>query len=120
MIGGEARIFAKVRPVIGAFADNIFHLGPNGSGQALKLADNNISAPKIIALREGLPATAGARDDLHTAVDVLAKRSAAGVMLTSYLGRTFFIEDRATGFTPDLMLKDIELFLEFSLKHTSP
>ena len=116
MIGGEAKVFAKVRAVIAAFADNIFHVGPSGSGQALKLADNNISAAKIVALREGLSATAGAKDDLDTAVDVLSKRSAAGVMLTSHLGRTFFSEDRMTGFCPDLMLQDIELFLEFSLK----
>jgi 3-hydroxyisobutyrate dehydrogenase-like beta-hydroxyacid dehydrogenase len=120
MIGGEAKVFAKVRPVIAAFADNIFHVGPSGSGQALKLADNDISAAKIVALREGLSGTAGAEDDLNTAVDVLTKRSVAGVTLTSHLGRTFFTEDRATGFTPDFMLKDIEIFLEFSFKTHCP
>jgi 3-hydroxyisobutyrate dehydrogenase-like beta-hydroxyacid dehydrogenase len=121
LIGGEAATFARVRPVLAAFADNIFHVGPSGSGQALKLADNDISAAKIVVLREGLSATTGAEDDLDTAVAVLSKRAAAGVMLTSHLGRTFFSGDRMTGFSTDLMFQDIELFLEFSPRtHCAP
>ena len=120
MIGGEADIIAKVRPVIEAFAGNIFHVGPSGSGQVIKLANNVISAATILALGEGLSATIQAGVDLDTAVDVLAKSSAASLMLTSYFPRTLFTEERATSFALDFTLKDIRLFLESAVKANLP
>lgn len=120
MIGGETDTVARVRPVIEAFAGNIFHVGPSGSGQVIKLANNVISAATILALGEGLSATVKAGVDLDTAVDVLTKSSAASFMLTRYFPRTLFTEERATSFALDFMLKDIKLFLESAVKANLP
>ncbi|NWL26609.1 NAD(P)-dependent oxidoreductase [Paenarthrobacter ureafaciens] len=120
MIGGETDTVARVRPLVEAFAGNIFHVGPSGSGQVIKLANNVISAATILALGEGLSATVKAGVDLDTAVDVLTKSSAASFMLTSYFPRTLFTEERATSFALDFMLKDIKLFLESAVKANLP
>jgi len=40
MIGGEAKVLSRVRRYLSAFAKNIFHLGPVGSGHAMKLIHN--------------------------------------------------------------------------------
>jgi len=120
MIGGDARTVESVRPMIEAFASNIFHVGPSGSGQVVKLANNVISAATIVALGEGLSATVKAGVDLDTAVDVLTKSSANSFMLTSYFPRTLFTEERATSFALDFMLKDIKLFLESAVKANLP
>lgn len=112
IIGGDTAAVDKARPVMDSFAGNIFHVGPSGSGQVIKLANNMITAVNIAALGEGLSATVKAGVDLDTAVEVLTKSSAASFVLSSYFPRTLFTEERPTGFALDFMLKDIKLFLD--------
>ncbi|HEX2796975.1 MAG TPA: NAD(P)-dependent oxidoreductase, partial [Immundisolibacter sp.] len=40
MVGGEAAIFERVRPLLALIGKHIFHLGPAGSGQTAKLCQN--------------------------------------------------------------------------------
>lgn len=120
MIGGESETVEKVRPVIDTYAGNIFHVGPSGSGQVIKLANNIITAVNIVALGEGLSATVKAGVELDTAVEVLSKSSAASFVLSSYFPRTLFTEERPTGFALDFMLKDVKLFLESAFKSGIP
>ena len=40
MVGGNAAALDRVRPVLETFSSKIFHTGPLGSGQALKIANN--------------------------------------------------------------------------------
>jgi 3-hydroxyisobutyrate dehydrogenase-like beta-hydroxyacid dehydrogenase len=40
MVGGEAATLERARPVLGAYAERIFHLGPVGTGQSMKLVNN--------------------------------------------------------------------------------
>jgi 3-hydroxyisobutyrate dehydrogenase-like beta-hydroxyacid dehydrogenase len=42
MVGGEPEVLAVARPVFEAFATTIAHLGPVGSGQMVKLLNNNL------------------------------------------------------------------------------
>jgi 3-hydroxyisobutyrate dehydrogenase len=120
IIGGEAAAAEKVRPVVEHYAGNVFHVGPSGSGQVIKLANNIITAVNIAALGEGLSATVNAGVDLDTAVAVLSKSSANSHVLSSYFPRTLFTEERPTGFALDFMLKDIKLFLASASKTSVP
>jgi 3-hydroxyisobutyrate dehydrogenase len=54
MIGGEAEVLARVRPVLERFASHLFHLGPAGRGQAMKLVHNAILHATYLATCEGL------------------------------------------------------------------
>jgi 3-hydroxyisobutyrate dehydrogenase-like beta-hydroxyacid dehydrogenase len=40
MVGGEAATLERARPALGAYAERIFHLGPVGTGQTMKLVNN--------------------------------------------------------------------------------
>jgi len=43
MMGGDAAIFERVKPVLSCFADTINHVGPVGAGHAIKLINNFIA-----------------------------------------------------------------------------
>ena len=40
MVGADEATFAQIRPVLAAFCENIFHVGPPGHGHVLKLVNN--------------------------------------------------------------------------------
>jgi 3-hydroxyisobutyrate dehydrogenase-like beta-hydroxyacid dehydrogenase len=40
MVGADDAVFARVKPVLAAFCENIFHVGPPGAGHTLKLVNN--------------------------------------------------------------------------------
>ncbi len=43
MVGCDAALFAELKPVMECYAENIFHIGPVGSGHKLKLINNFIA-----------------------------------------------------------------------------
>jgi 3-hydroxyisobutyrate dehydrogenase len=120
MIGGDEASVKKVTPLIETYAGNVFHVGPSGSGQAIKLANNQITAANIVALGEGLSSAVAAGVDLDTAVAVLTKSSANSNVLSSYFPKTLFTADRPTGFALDFMHKDLGLFLNAAAKSKLP
>jgi 2-hydroxy-3-oxopropionate reductase len=52
MVGGEASEFARARPLLEGLAENIFHVGPVGSGQVLKLINNFYAMTSACAMAE--------------------------------------------------------------------
>jgi 3-hydroxyisobutyrate dehydrogenase-like beta-hydroxyacid dehydrogenase len=40
MVGADDAVFERVKPVLAAFCENIFHVGPPGAGHTLKLVNN--------------------------------------------------------------------------------
>ncbi|MDF3304449.1 NAD(P)-dependent oxidoreductase [Rhodococcus sp. T2V] len=120
MLGGDEDTVKKVIPLIESYAGNIFHVGPSGSGQAIKLANNQITAANIVALGEGLSSAVAAGVDLDTAVAVLTKSSANSNVLSNYFPKTLFTEERPTGFALDFMHKDLGLFLAAAGKAKLP
>ncbi|MBI3983172.1 MAG: NAD(P)-dependent oxidoreductase [Gemmatimonadetes bacterium] len=56
MLGGEARWVEQARPLVEAFAATIVHVGPVGTGHALKAVNNALLAVGIQAAGEGLAA----------------------------------------------------------------
>jgi 3-hydroxyisobutyrate dehydrogenase-like beta-hydroxyacid dehydrogenase len=43
MVGADEAVFARVEPVLAAFANRVTHLGPVGSGHTMKLVNNFLS-----------------------------------------------------------------------------
>lgn len=54
MIGGDAATVEAARPVLSAMGKKLFHLGPNGAGQTIKLAMNSLLAVEVQAFAEAL------------------------------------------------------------------
>ena len=70
MAGGEAEALARVRPVLGAVAARIVHVGPSGAGHALKLIHNMVLHTVFLATCEGARAATRAGIDLATTIEV--------------------------------------------------
>ena len=114
MVGGDAADVARAQPILDALGSTVFHLGPLGSGAAMKLAVNTVIFGLNQALAEGLvlAEAAGVRREL--AYDVLAA-SAVGAPYVGYK-RAAFLEPDATpvAFALDLAAKDLRLIGELA------
>ena len=53
MIGGDAKVLTRIKRYLAPFAGNIFHLGPLGSGHAMKLIHNMVLHTIFLATCEG-------------------------------------------------------------------
>jgi 3-hydroxyisobutyrate dehydrogenase len=71
MIGGDAALLERVRPVLEAFGKKIVHCGPVGSGDALKAVNNALLAVHLWSTAEGLAALAKAGVKPDVALDVI-------------------------------------------------
>jgi len=71
MIGGDEQVISACSPILQAIAATWFHLGPVGSGHAMKLVHNMILHSSFMATCEGLQMAVRAGLDVGQAVDVL-------------------------------------------------
>lgn len=81
LVGGEAAVLERVRPVLACFAESIEHVGPAGFGHRLKLLHNFVSIGFMSVLAEAAAQAAAAGVDPATFVDVLAKGGGGGLAL---------------------------------------
>lgn len=114
MVGGEATDLERARPVLDALGATVFHLGPLGSGTAMKLAVNTVIFGLNQALAEGLVLAEAAGIARAAAYDVLAA-SAVGAPYVGYK-RAAFLEPESTpvAFALDLAAKDLRLIDELA------
>lgn len=114
MVGGEAADLERARPVLDALASRIFHLGPLGTGAAMKLAVNTVIFGLNQAVAEGLVLAEAAGIEREAAYDVLAA-SAVGAPYVGYK-RAAFLEPDATpvAFAIDLAAKDLRLIADLA------
>jgi 3-hydroxyisobutyrate dehydrogenase-like beta-hydroxyacid dehydrogenase len=77
MTGGEPRAFERARPLLECFATHVRHVGPSGSGTAIKLINQAIYVTYLAAFAEGLALGERAGFTRDVPLDVLAT-SAAG------------------------------------------
>ena len=107
MVGGEPADVERARPVLDALGATVFHLGPLGSGAAMKLAVNTVIFGLNEALAEGLVLAEAAGIDRSAAYDVLAA-SAVGAPFVGYK-RAAFLDPETTpvAFALDLAAKDL-------------
>jgi 3-hydroxyisobutyrate dehydrogenase/2-hydroxy-3-oxopropionate reductase len=109
MVGGEAGDLERARPVLDALAKAIFHMGPLGSGAAMKLAVNAVVFGLNEALSEGLVLAEASGIARELAYDVLTS-SAVGAPYVGYK-RAAFLDPAGTpvAFALDLAAKDLRL-----------
>ena len=75
MIGGESQVLERVRPVLDAMGENIYHCGPLGAGAVVKLANNLMVAINAQGVYEGLVLGAKAGVDPSILYEVVANSS---------------------------------------------
>lgn len=120
MIGGDAAVLERVRPVLESMAKNIFHVGGPGMGQVLKLCNQMIAGAQTIALSEAYAILHAAGVDAKLATDVFAVSTAncvaiqqrvpvAGIQPNGPASNEF-----RPGFATEWMAKDLFLAQQFA------
>ncbi|HLO34978.1 MAG TPA: NAD-binding protein, partial [Candidatus Deferrimicrobium sp.] len=110
----EAADLERARPVLEAVSGTLFHLGPLGTGAAMKLAVNTVIFGLNEAVAEGLVLAERAGVPRDLAYDVIAA-SAAGAPYVAYKRAAFLDPDGTpVAFTLDLTAKDLGLIAELA------
>lgn len=110
LCGGEAADFARVQPVIAAYARAITHFGPAGSGQLAKMVNQIAIAGLIQSLSEAIAFGEKAGLDMRKVLAAISQGAAQSWQMENR-GPTM-IEGRFDfGFAVDLMRKDFALCL---------
>ena len=93
MVGGSAEDFAAAAPVFEAVGKTVVHVGPSGSGQTVKAANQLIVAANIQALSEAVVFLEAYGVDTEAALEVLGGGLAGSKVLDqkkgNLLGRSF-------------------------------
>ena len=109
MVGGDESALERARPVLDAFASQVFPMGPIGAGAAMKLVVNSLVHSLNVALSEALVLGERAGLDRETVYDVF-EAGATGAPFVKYKREAFLHpEDAAVAFTLGLVAKDQEL-----------
>jgi 3-hydroxyisobutyrate dehydrogenase-like beta-hydroxyacid dehydrogenase len=109
MVGGNTGDLARVRPMLDAMATSVIHVGPVGSGAAMKLSINTIIFGLNQGLAEGLLLAESTGISRAVAYDVI-ENSAAAAPFVHYRREAFLQEWHVpVGFSLHLAKKDLEL-----------
>jgi 3-hydroxyisobutyrate dehydrogenase-like beta-hydroxyacid dehydrogenase len=109
MVGGAAGALERVRPVLDVLAKQVFHVGGQGAGCAVKLATNLVVHGLNQALSEGLVLAERAGVPRATTYEVFAA-SAVAAPFVHYKRAAFERPDETpVAFTLDLVAKDLDL-----------
>lgn len=81
LVGGDAVLFAELRPLLACFAENITHCGGVGAGHRMKLLHNFVSLGGAALIAEAAACARRGGVAPEVFVDVLAKGGGGGVAL---------------------------------------
>ena len=113
MYAAPADACAAVQPVLAALSDRRFRVGDEaGLGQALKLANNLLSATALAAASEAIAFGTAHGIDMATMLEVINASSGASAATRDKFVNHVLPDTYASGFANTLMAKDLALYLE--------
>jgi 3-hydroxyisobutyrate dehydrogenase-like beta-hydroxyacid dehydrogenase len=119
MVGGDEAVFARYRPLLGAIAGNIFHVGKAGAGCIAKLVTQYLGYTNFIAALEGMLIGAKAGIDLGVLARIVPLSAGASRTFDnvprSVLGGAF-----TAGGTLDIVAKDLHLACDLAREVGAP
>ncbi len=110
MVGGEATIVDRVRPVLAAMGKTITHIGPIGAGQITKAINQIIVAGTYWAIAEGLTLGLKADLDMERVVQAVSG-GAAGSWGLHHRSQNMIDNEYPLGFRVRLHQKDLNIAL---------
>jgi 3-hydroxyisobutyrate dehydrogenase len=120
MVGGEQEPFERVQPVLEAMGKNVFHVGPSGSGEVIKLVNNLLVGVIAGATAEALVLGVRAGADVETMAQVVGLSAGASWQLANQFPLRAFNGSFKPGFMTDLLCKDLDLVLDLGAENQSP
>ena len=85
LVGADEATLAAIRPVLGTFAENIFHIGPVGAGHKLKLINNFLSQGVAALVAEAVTTATKAGVDLATLFEVVSAGGANSAVFQRFM-----------------------------------
>ncbi|PXW67085.1 NAD(P)-dependent oxidoreductase [Methylobacterium sp. B4] len=116
MCGGDEATYARVEPVIAAYAKSCRLLGPSGSGQLTKMVNQIAIAGLVQGLSEAIHFAKRAGLDVESVLEVISK-GAAGSWQMENRGRTMNADTFDFGFAVEWMRKDLGILLAESRRN---
>ena len=110
MVGGERDVFDRCSGVIDAYARAVTLLGPVGSGQLTKMANQICIAGVVQGLSEALNLAERSGLDAKLVLDVISKGAAQSWQMENR-GATMVDDEFEFGFAVDWMRKDLDICL---------
>jgi 3-hydroxyisobutyrate dehydrogenase-like beta-hydroxyacid dehydrogenase len=111
MVGGDADVFERAKPVLEAIGPRVFHVGPNGAAVTMKIAINLSLAVQMLAFSEGVLLAEKSGIARDTAVEVMLASVIASPMI-GYRGPFVLQQPDEAWFDCRMMQKDMNLALE--------
>lgn len=108
MVGGEAAVFERARPLLAAVGRTLTHFGPHGAGQTAKATNQIIVAGLIRAIGEGLAFARAGGLDLDKVIATLSGGAAASWYL-AHRGPFMARGEYPAGFRVSLHAKDLRI-----------
>lgn len=109
LYGGTEELLERLRPVFGCYAENVFHVGPQGHAIRLKLIHNYIAFANVAAFCEGFALAAREGLDMTKVIGIISAAGGKSGMMDLY-GRATLERD----FTPWMSLanaqKDVKYY----------
>lgn len=107
LVGGDAAVLERCRPVLECFAENITHTGAVGTGHRMKLLHNYVSLGSVALVAEAAACALDAEIAPEVFVDVLAKGGGAGAALERLRPYLLAQDPTALRFAMGNALKDL-------------
>jgi 3-hydroxyisobutyrate dehydrogenase-like beta-hydroxyacid dehydrogenase len=111
MAGGDETVFARIEPVLAAYATRYQCLGPVGSGQLAKMVNQICIAGLVQGLAEGMHFGAAAGLDMNAVLDVIGAGAAQSWQMDNR-AKTMLAGEFDFGFAVDWMRKDLGYVLD--------
>lgn len=112
MVGGDADVVERCRPVFATYADPVVHLGELGSGQTTKLLNNLLFTAHLATAATALSLAGALGVDPDRLTEVVSRSSGNSFALNALGGSGGL--DRLTGVAGTLLQKDVRLVVDLA------
>lgn len=109
MVGGDEAHLDRVRVLLDAVGDRTVHVGPVGSGHAVKAVNNALLATHLWAAAEGLSALVASGVDADAALEVITTSSGASFATQRLIPERVVTREFPATFALGLLAKDVGL-----------
>jgi 3-hydroxyisobutyrate dehydrogenase-like beta-hydroxyacid dehydrogenase len=112
MVGGDAQLLEKYRPLLEAMGKQIVHVGGVGQGKVVKMVNQMMAATHLLAIGEAFALGVKCGADPNTLYEVIKTSSGYSRMMDLRLPGFLLDGSFTPGFRLDLMKKDVNLALD--------
>lgn len=112
MVGGDAALLERCRPLLETMGRQIVHVGPVGQGKVVKMVNQMMAAAHLLMIGEAFALGVRCGADPKTLYDVIKTSSGYSKMMDLRLPGFLLDGSFQPGFRLDLMKKDVNLAVD--------